>query len=93
MAQAKTTHRPSPLKAARRYRAVSQRELARICGMSHVTISRAERGQTKRLHATSKQAIALALGFSVADLFPPPGKQTRSKELRVLMKAMREGQL
>lgn len=55
----------------REERLLSKMELARLAGVSAVTIDRIERGETCRME--TKRKIILALGFTLADkhiLFP-----------------------
>ena len=55
----------------REERLLSKMELARLAGVSAVTIDRIERGETCRME--TKRKIILALGYNLADkdiLFP-----------------------
>jgi DNA-binding XRE family transcriptional regulator len=53
------------LKRLREERLMSKAELARLAGVSAVTIDRIERGETCRME--TKRKILLALGFALAD--------------------------
>lgn len=53
------------VKAIREQRLMSKSELARLAGVSPVTIDRIERGEECRME--TKRKIILALGFSLAD--------------------------
>ncbi len=68
------------LSIARKSRRVSQRNLSALSGLSQPAISHIETGMTEPRTVT-KRALAQALGYSVEDLFPPPGKRSPSAEL------------
>jgi DNA-binding XRE family transcriptional regulator len=53
------------VKKLREQRMISKAELARLAGVSPVTVDRIERGEDCRLE--TKRKIILALGFSLAD--------------------------
>jgi DNA-binding XRE family transcriptional regulator len=53
------------LKNLREAKLMSKAELARLAGVSAVTIDRIERGETCRVE--TKRKIILALGFTLAD--------------------------
>jgi DNA-binding XRE family transcriptional regulator len=53
------------VKRLREQRMISKAELARLAGVSPVTVDRIERGEDCRLE--TKRKIILALGFSLAD--------------------------
>jgi len=53
------------VKKLREQRMMSKAELARLAGVSPVTIDRIERGEECRLE--TKRKIILALGFSLSD--------------------------
>jgi DNA-binding XRE family transcriptional regulator len=53
------------LKKIREAKLMSKAELARMAGVSSVTIDRIERGELCRME--TKRKIILALGFSLAD--------------------------
>jgi DNA-binding XRE family transcriptional regulator len=53
------------VKKLREQRMISKAELARLAGVSPVTVDRVERGEDCRLE--TKRKIILALGFSLAD--------------------------
>lgn len=53
------------LKRLREAKLMSKAELARLAGVSAVTIDRIERGETCRVE--TKRKIILALGFALAD--------------------------
>jgi DNA-binding XRE family transcriptional regulator len=53
------------LKRLREERLMSKAELARLAGVSAVTIDRIERGEECRME--TKRKILLALGFALAD--------------------------
>jgi DNA-binding XRE family transcriptional regulator len=53
------------VKKLREQRMISKAELARLAGVSPVTVDRIERGEECRLE--TKRKIILALGFSLAD--------------------------
>lgn len=53
------------LKKIREAKLMSKAELARLAGVSAVTIDRIERGEPCRME--TKRKIILALGFSLAD--------------------------
>jgi len=53
------------VKKLREQRMMSKAELARLAGVSPVTVDRIERGEECRLE--TKRKIILALGFSLAD--------------------------
>lgn len=53
------------LKRLREERLMSKAELARMAGVSSVTIDRIERGETCRME--TKRKILLALGFALSD--------------------------
>ena len=53
------------VKKLREQRMISKAELARLAGVSSVTVDRIERGEDCRLE--TKRKIILALGFSLAD--------------------------
>jgi DNA-binding XRE family transcriptional regulator len=53
------------LKKLREERLMSKAELARMAGVSSVTIDRIERGETCRME--TKRKILLALGFALSD--------------------------
>jgi DNA-binding XRE family transcriptional regulator len=53
------------LKSLREAKLMSKAELARLAGVSAVTIDRIERGETCRVE--TKRKIILALGFTLAD--------------------------
>lgn len=58
----------SPLEIARRARGLSQRDLARLAGVSRETISLIERGELPRVRTA--HAIARALGEALDVLLP-----------------------
>ena len=53
------------VKKLREQRMISKAELARLAGVSPVTVDRIERGEDCRLE--TKRKIILALGFSLSD--------------------------
>ncbi|MRR06802.1 MAG: XRE family transcriptional regulator [Deltaproteobacteria bacterium] len=53
------------VKQIREERLISKMELARLAGVSHVTIERIERGEVCRME--TKRKIIFALGYSLAD--------------------------
>ena len=53
------------VKKLREERLMSKAELARIAGVSPITIDRIERGEECRME--TKRKVLLALGFSLAD--------------------------
>ena len=53
------------VKQLREQRMISKAELARLAGVSPVTVDRIERGEDCRLE--TKRKIILALGFSLAE--------------------------
>ena len=53
------------VKKLREQRMISKAELARLAGVSPVTVDRIERGEECRLE--TKRKIILALGFSLSD--------------------------
>jgi DNA-binding XRE family transcriptional regulator len=53
------------VKKLREQRMISKSELARLAGVSPVTVDRIERGEDCRLE--TKRKIILALGFSLSD--------------------------
>jgi DNA-binding XRE family transcriptional regulator len=53
------------VKKLREQRMISKAELARLAGVSSVTVDRIERGEDCRLE--TKRKIILALGFSLSD--------------------------
>ena len=55
------------IRAARKERGISQRDLARALGMAQSTLSRIERGE-RRLGVDQLIAIARALGVSPSDM-------------------------
>lgn len=75
------------LAVARRARRLSQRQLSALCGLSQPAISHIEVGGTKPRTVT-KQALASALDYTVAELFPPPGRPSPSAELRDWARAL-----
>jgi transcriptional regulator with XRE-family HTH domain len=82
------------LRVARRSRNLSQAQLSRLSGIPQATVSRLEREQIdpgkrpRGPHNATKQALADALGYRVADLFPT-GPASPSRELREWARAMR----
>lgn len=78
--------RVSYLAIARAQRGLSQRQLAKLAGMTQVGISHIESGRVKKPHALSQRALADALNYRPEDLFPPNGSRSPSKELRALAK-------
>jgi DNA-binding XRE family transcriptional regulator len=53
------------VKKLREQRMISKAELARLAGVSSVTVDRIERGEDCRLE--TKRKLILALGFSLSD--------------------------
>ncbi len=56
---------PNHVKKLREQKLMSKAELARLAGVSAVTIDRIENGEKCRME--TKRTIILALGFSLAD--------------------------
>ncbi len=56
---------PNQVKKLREQKLMSKAELARLAGVSAVTIDRIENGEKCRME--TKRKIILALGFSLAD--------------------------
>ncbi len=56
---------PNNVKKLREQKLISKAELARLAGVSAVTIDRIENGEKCRME--TKRKIILALGFSLAD--------------------------
>ena len=84
-----TSTAPHLLAVARHYRALSQRDLARLSGMTQVGISHIESGRVKQPHGLSKRALAEALHFEVADIWPASGR-TKNAELRTHAKELKK---
>jgi transcriptional regulator with XRE-family HTH domain len=55
-------------------RTINQSDLARLAGVTQETISKAERGLL-RLSPDVQARLAVILGVSIAELFPPPDRQ------------------
>ncbi|HEU4976242.1 MAG TPA: helix-turn-helix transcriptional regulator [Baekduia sp.] len=62
------------VRVARIARRLTQGELAALAGLSRKAVVSIENDPDRRPHEATKQALALALGFDVAELFPT-GKQ------------------
>jgi len=65
IAQGKIMKCRNAVKKLREQRMMSKAELARLAGVSAVTVDRIERGEECRLE--TKRKIILALGFSLSD--------------------------
>lgn len=83
--------RPKPLHpvaAARHLRGWTQAELASLAGVTAVSVSHIETNATSRPHPATRNALASALGFKVADLWPDSERgQSVPHELQRLIDA------
>jgi transcriptional regulator with XRE-family HTH domain len=77
-----------PLTAARASQRISQRSLGKLAGVSQVAISHIETGQTANPHRLTRRALADALAFNEADLFPDDGNRSPSAEIREWQRAL-----
>ena len=77
------TSASSWLRIARISRDMSQRELADVTGLTQVAISHIESRPGKQPRRSTKQLLALTLGYEVDDLFPSNGRSPHPELRRV----------